>query len=227
MIRALVVIAALASIAEAKRVCFTGPMRPQIVAGPNAKIAGSGGVVVASGTTLPDWRFRDLNRIVRPRIITIAPGLAIYHPPPLAGTDVILENDAHDVIDRTERALTIDPTAAAPRINSITKLVYEGSRRAVMTDLADSVPEHVLVVIVSRVAGETLVPLTWVRVSRGQLAGLLVWRTPGGCEQTIESAVEPKLGDKIVLSWVDDAGRVSEPSNPLTIVAAKPRPSSP
>lgn len=223
MIRALVVIAALGSIADAKRACFTGPMRMQIVAGPNGKIAGSGGVIVASGTTLPDWRFRDLNRVVRPRVVMIAPGLAIYHPPPLAGVDVVLENEAHDVIDRTERALTIDPTAAAPRIRSITKVTNAATQRAVMTNLAEPIPEHTLIVIASRVAGDTLVPLTWVRVSKGELAGLLLWRTPGGCEQTIESAVEPKLGDKIVLQWVDDAGRISEPSEPSVIADGSKR----
>ena len=125
-------------------------------------------------------------------VVMIAPGLAIYHPPPLAGVDVVLENEAHDVIDRTERALTIDPTAAAPRIRSITKVTNAATQRAVMTNLAEPIPEHTLIVIASRVAGDTLVPLTWVRVSKGELAGLLLWRTPGGCEQTIESAVEPK-----------------------------------
>jgi hypothetical protein len=221
VIRALFVIATLATlapIAEAKRVCFSGPMRSQIIAAPNAKIAGSGGVIVASGTKLPDWRFRDLNRVVRARIVTIAPGLAIYHPPPLAGLDVVLENDAHGVIARTQRALTVDAPGGAPRVRSITKATST-SRLAVMAELADTVPEHTLIIIASRVSGDTLVPLTWTRVWKGQSATVDLWHTPGSCEQTIDTAIEPKVGDKIVLQWVDDAGRISEPSTAVSVAA--------
>lgn len=223
MIRALLVVAtlaALAPIAEAKRVCLSGMMRPQIIAAPSAKIAGSGGVIVASGTKLPDWRFRDLNRVVRARVVTIAPGLAIYHPPPLAALDVVLENDVHAVVAVTQRALTVDATAAAPRVRSITKAT---SRRAVLTELADSVPEHALIVIVSRVTGDAVVPLAWTRVWKGQPLTIDLWHTPAGCEQTIEGAIEPKVGDKIVLQWVDDAGRLSEPSTAVGVVDLRSR----
>ena len=226
MIRTLVVVAtlgALATSADAKRVCFTGPMRPQVIASPRATIAGSGGVIVATGTKFPDWRFRDLNRNVRAHVVTIAPGLAIYHPPPLASLEVILENDAHGVLRRTERALTVEATAPAPRIRSITTGAPSASQRAVMADLEDKVPAHSLILIASRASGDSLVPLTWVRVGAGQSATVLLWHTPRTCEQTIEGAVEPKVGDKIVLQWVDDAGRLSEPSTPVT-VAATPAP---
>lgn len=226
MIRALIVIAALAALApraEAKRVCFSGPMRPQLITAPTAKIAGSGGVIVASGTKLPDWRFRDLNRVVRPRIVTIAPGLAIYHPPPLAGVEVVLENETHGVLRRTERALTVEATAAAPRVRTITKASPSTTRRSVMTELEDTVPEHALIVIASRVSGDALVPLTWTRVWKGQNATIDLWHTPGGCEQTIEAAIEPQTGDKIVLQWVDDAGRISEPSEPIVITGGSKR----
>jgi hypothetical protein len=219
VIRALVlitVLGALAPIAEAKRACFSGPMRAQIIALPRAKIAGSGGVIVASGSKLPDWRFRDLNRIVRPHVVKIAPGLAIYHPPPLAGIEIVLENENHGALLRTERALGIEATAAPPRVRSITK-----SARAVLTDLEDKVPARAIILFASRISGDGLVPLTWVSVVAGQSVGIDLWHSPGSCEHTIEGWLEPKLGDKIVLQWVDAAGRISEPSTPIT-VAAKP-----
>jgi hypothetical protein len=225
VIRVLVVVGALAVLApraEAKRVCFSGPMRAQIIAGPNATIAGSGWVIVASGTKLPDWRFRDLNRIVRARIVKIAPGLAIYHPPPLAGIDVVLENEAHGVLARTQRALTVGATVGAPRVRSITTRT-QSEQRSVIAELGDTIPEHTLLLIASRVSGDTLVPLAWVRVWKGQSETVDLWHTPGSCEQTIPDAIEPKIGDKIVLQWVDDAGRISEPSTAISVVRTKSR----
>lgn len=222
MTRALVVVAMLAALAPnalAKRACFSGPMRPQVIAMPRAKIAGSGGVIVASGSKLPDWRFRDLNRIARPHIVPIAPGLAIYHPPPLAGIEVVLENETHGVIARTERALKIEPTVAAPHVRSIVSGGAAINQRGVRVDVDDSIPYHAVIAVVSRVSKDALEPLTWVRVRAGTAGSIEVWHPPRACEETIKGAIEPKAGDTLVVQWVDDAGRLSEPSPavPLTV----------
>ena len=221
MIRTLVLVAVLspAAVAEAKPVCFIGPMRTQVVVLQSAQIAGSGGVVVASGTKMPDWRFRVLNRRLRAHVVKIAPGLAVYHPPPLAGIDVVLENENQRVLVRTERALSVDAVIAAPRVRSVTAVAAVPSYRAVVTELQDKVPAHALVVIASRVSGDQLVPITWARVFPDQNDSIELWRTPGDCQQTIPDATEPRLGEKLVLQWVDDAGRLSEPSEPIVITA--------
>lgn len=218
MIRVIVVagvIAALAPAAEARRVCFRGPMRPQVL-NPSVEIAGSGGLIVGTGAKFPDWRFRDLNRIVRAHVVKVAPGLAIYHPPPLAGISVVLENESHGILARTERALTVDPVAKAPRVRALFAMAPAANRPPVLAELESPIPAHTLLVIASRRVGDALVPLTWSRVSAGQ-STLTVWRSPGGCEETIPDSVQPLVGDKIVLQWVDDAGRISEPSAPIRI----------
>lgn len=218
--RALAVIVMLATAAEAKRVCFSGPIRQHVIVGASSRIAGSGGAIVASGIEpLPDWRFRDLNRIVRAHVVRIAPGLAIYHPPPLAGIDVVLEDREHQAQLRTERALTVEEPPAPPLVRSIEATDVSG-RRTVAAELGQQVPEHALIVIISRVERDRLVPLSWALVSGGSLDPMVLWHTPYGCDATVETWVEPKAGERVVLSWVDDAGRVSEPSKPIVISGA-------
>lgn len=206
---------------EAKRMCFQGPLPPQVISGARAKIAGSGGVIVASGDELPDWRFRDLNRVVRPRVVTLAPGLAIYHPPPLAGTDVVVEDTGHGEVARTERALTIEPPPGAPDVARITSTEQTAGRRIVDAQLTTPTPEHAIIVVVSKVVstldGTRVVPLTWANVPGSNPSSVRLWYPPGGCDSVIERSVEPRAGDRVVLTWVDDAGRVSEPSKPLVI----------
>ena len=164
---ALALLAAAAAPAHAKRVCMTGPMPAQPIAGPDNETAGSGGVIVASGSAMPDWRFRDMNRIVRPEVVTVAPGLAIYHPPPLPGTDVILEQSDHTIIAHRTRALKIDAPSGPPEIESIVAAPMQGNRRMVTARLARSAPPRALIVVVSRVAGDKTEPLAWAMISAG------------------------------------------------------------
>lgn len=56
-------------------------------------------------------------------------------------------------------------------------------------------------------------------VSEGETE-VTVWHATFSCDHYITSWVQPKVGERVVLTWVDDAGRVSEPSKPLTISAA-------
>ncbi len=205
--------------AHAEMMCLSGPMAPQAISTARNQIAGSGGVIVASGTQLPDWRFRALNRVVRPHVVLIAPGLAIYHPPPLPGTDVTLEDLNHRVIARAQRALTIEEPSGPPQIQSI-RTAPEQDRRAVVAQLAEKPPAHAALVIVSRQRGDQLVPLAWAEVPRSRPLVLQLWHTPGGCEEVVETWVEPLAGDRVVLSWVDDAGRLSDPSKPIVISGA-------
>ncbi len=209
-----------ASPAHAEMMCLSGPMAPQAIPSARNQVAGSGGVIIASGTQLPDWRFRALNRVVRAHVITIAPGLAIYHPPPLPGTDVTLEDQNHRVILRSERALTIEVPPGPPQVQSI-RTSPDPDRRAVLAQLAEKPPAHAALVIVSRERGDQRVPLAWAPIPGDRSLNLVLWHTPGSCEEYVDTWVEPVLGDRVVLSWVDDAGRISEPSKTIEIGRGK------
>ena len=205
--------------AHADRMCEMGLLPPQVIDGAGGVIAGSGGMIVASGDKLPDWRFRVLNKVIRPRVVPLAPGLAIYHPPPLAGTDVVLENLERSVIRRARRALTIAPGPESPKVDVIATAEV-GGRTSVIAEL-DPIPRDAIVVIVSVVERDRTLPITWVRTGGASGQKLLLWHTPYGCEQTIDGTRQPRVGERVVLSFVDEAGRVSEPSKPVTVTRAK------
>ncbi len=211
---ALLLVLASAS-AHAERVCERGPLRPQVIGGAKRVIAGSGGVIVASGDKLPDWRFRVVNKVARPRVVLLAPGLAIYHPPPLAGTDAVLEDLEHSVINSAQRALTIAPSLEPPKVDVITSTDLEG-RTTVIAEL-DPVPREAILVIVSVVERGRTVPIAWARTGGASGRKLLLWHTPYGCEQTVDALRPPRVGERVVLSFVDEAGRVSEPSEPVAV----------
>jgi hypothetical protein len=222
MIRAFAILAILAAAAPAHAVprCDTGPIGPLVAHGDRIQIAGSGGVIVASGEALPDWRFRIVNRVVRPIVSKLAPGLAIYHPPrPLAGVDVVLENAHHEVVERTELTLgALDPVLSPPRVRSVVARADLEVAVAV-----ESLPRTAVAAVISRVDGAKLTPLSWELVRFGDPNSLLLWRNRSTCEGTIAGLIEPKPGMRVVVTWVDELGRVSEPSEPVVITGGSKR----
>ena len=212
MIRALVLVALLATHARADR-CESGPMSARPLNKPGARIAGSGGIIVG-GDKLPDWRVRVLNKVVRPDVVTLAPGLAIYHPPPMPGDEIVIEDAQHQLRARATRAFTVDPLLAAPQVASIT--TTGGDYALVVAKLASAAPKGARAVIVSKLDGDRVTPLAWTFVWEAA-DSLQVFRHPGGCSEYVTSWIEPKRGDRVVLAWVDDTGRVSEASSPIVI----------
>ena len=216
MIRALLVVGLLASDARAE-MCFGGPMPARPVIGEKPRVAGTGGMIVV-GDKLPDWRFRALNEVLKPHVVTLAPGLAIYHPPPLPGDIVEMENTDHQLIARARRAFSIEAPLPPP---SVAKVIarMQGRYSYTTASLAGRVPASARIAIISRVEKGRTVPLSWAMVSEGQV-DLTLWHSSYSCDHYVTTWVQPKVGDRVVLTWVDDAGRASEPSKPLTISAA-------
>jgi hypothetical protein len=185
------------------------------------KVAGSGGVIVA-GNTLPDWRFRDLNRVVRPRVTRVAPGLAIYHPPPVADPEITLEDKDHAARVRKVRALKADPLLPAPALK---RVVFGEDRRSnrsyVNVELSEGTPKTAVIAVITRVDGAKRIPLSWTLARGSGALTLPIWHTPFTCELHVDSLIQPKLGETVEVMWLDDSGRLSEPSNAVTIVRAK------
>ena len=186
------------------------------------KVAGSGGVIVA-GNALPDWRFRDLNRVVRPRVTQVAPGLAIYHPPPVADPEITLEDTNHAARVRKLRALEADPALPAPVIKRVT---FEDDRQvnraSVMVELAeDRIPKGAVIAVMTRVDGAKRTPMAWTHVRGDVPPKFQIWHTPFTCEPRIDAVIPPKPGEAVEVTWLDTSGRISDPSNAVTIVRAK------
>ena len=213
MIRALAIIALLASAAHAKP-CAGGPMFARAILGAKPRVSGSGGLIVV-GDKLPDWRFRALDKLVRPDVRVLAPGLAIYHPLPQPGDEVVLETTDQNQVARAQRVFSIEPPIGPPAVARISS-ESNGTYTYVTAALSAAAPATARIVIVSRVVGKRTVPIAWRFASSG--AGVLtLWQSPGGCSETISGWVQPEVGERVVLAWVDDAGRVSEPSKPIVI----------
>ncbi len=212
MIRALVVVAVLSSDARAE-FCSGGPLTARPVIGENPRMAGSGGMIVI-GDTLPDWRFRSINKVVRAHVVTLAPGLAIYHPPPLPGDIAELENAEHRLMARAQRVFAIEKPLDPPQITKVIAQATNLGGNVVAS--VENTPASARIAIISRVDGARTVPLSWSMVNAGQV-DIVLWQSPGSCRSYITSWIPPKAGERVVVTWVDDAGRVSEPSKPLTI----------
>ena len=210
--------------AYAEMMCMSGPMAPHAISVANDEgVAGSGGVIVASGEALPAWRFRDVNRVASPRVIVLAPGLGLYQPPPTVGPELVLEDVAQRVVHVTKRALQVQPAREPPRLEKVTAVMTTKDQpRASTTILLDKDPPPGLrLVVISKLVGGREVPMSWVEINGSARRAIEVFHTPWGCEQTIPSAIEPRPGDRVSVRWIDAAGRISEPSNAVTIASAR------
>jgi hypothetical protein len=205
--------------AHAEMMCESGPMPAQGV-GAQTKVAGSGGVIVA-GAKLPDWRFRDVNRVVRPRVTHVAPGLAIYHPPPVADPEITLEDTDHAARVRKTRALEADPSLPAPTIKRVTFADNRNVRAFVTVELEGTVPKGAVIAVIARVDGEKRIPMSWTHVRADAPTAFQIWHTPFTCEPKIDSLIPPKPGETVEVTWLDSSGRISEPSKAVTIGRAK------
>lgn len=212
---------AIALPAHAEMMCDSGPMPAQGVRS-QTKVAGSGGVIITANA-LPDWRFRDVNRVVRPRVTVVAPGLALFHPPPVADPEITLEDPQHAARVRVERVLKADPALPAPAIKRVTFVeTSPGGRASVMVELAEAaVPKGAVIAVISRVDGAQRIPMSWTHVRPETPAKFPIWHTPFTCELHIDAMIQPKPGETVEVSWLDESGRVSEPSNAATIARAK------
>ena len=214
------VVLAVSGPAHAEMMCESGPMPPQGVF-TQTKVAGSGGVIVA-GNKLPDWQFRDLNRTVRPHVTNVAPGLAIYHPPPVADPEITLEDTNHAARVRKLRVLKADPLVPPPALKRVVFGEDRSSRRSYVTvELSEGTPKAAVVAVIVRVEGAKRIPLSWTLVRSNGVMTLPIWHTPFTCELHVDSLIPPKLGETVEVMWLDESGRISEPSNAVTIVRAK------
>lgn len=209
---------ALAAPARAEMVCEGGPLPPQTLDG-QIRAAGSGGVIIAANE-LPDWRFRDINRLLRPHVEVVAPGLAIYHPPPVADPELALEDATQVVRARLPRALVAERPLDPPALKRVV-FIHEprAERTMVLAEVTGKVPEGAIGVVVSRVVGAERVAMAWNTVRTGA-ADFALWHSPTVCQPRVASLIMPTVGETVEIRWLDASGRLSEPSRTLTVARA-------
>jgi hypothetical protein len=167
----------------------------------------------------PTWRFTDGTKTYEPELVTLAPGLVLYRPP--AGTTGTLTL----VDDKTERGnvtRTTDTPAplAAPapkKLRFVTsELMHGGSVQWIDATFTTAAPVGAVAVVVYRVTKKGNVARSWMPIEAGATTGRVAG-TAGRCSPGIPGEIVSKVGDKVVLAWVDASGRLSKVSKPITV----------
>jgi hypothetical protein len=192
---------------------------PKVLTAPDAALAADGGIVVGAVsedraslddgeiTVQPGWKFVVPRGTITPAIETLAPGLAVYR----ASTDTLeLQNEAGETLAKATRSTKRDKLAA-PAVKSI-KYDAPMSRRSVVrieVTLA-ATPPGVIALVLADAKGR---PKSW-----GPAVGAVFYPyLQRDCLVLPNGTVPSKKGDKVTLFWIDDSGRKSALTKPLTI----------
>jgi hypothetical protein len=211
--------------AEAAPCAITG-LSPKVLSRPGVTIPSDGGIVVAAesgpggklaGGEVAEqkgWRFRVRSgRIAPTSIDIIAPGLAVYRLPARADA-AVLEDDAHAVVARAQLSKDARPRLPAPKIKQVLYAVSRGGRRTstmVTAELDGTAPSDAVALVIADASGK---PRSWAHAQGGSSLWLYAG---GGCSMKPAGTEISNPGDKVILFWVDAAGRTSAPTKALTV----------
>jgi hypothetical protein len=202
--------------------CDFSGLVPQVLP-TDAKVPADGGVLVAAqpkgGSALGSgdvtvqrgWRFRGIK--ASPTIDVLAPGLAVYRLPAGDGS-IVLEDDKQAAV------ATVTPTKekrarlAAPKVKAIT-FQHPVSRRVmdqVVVELDGEPPAEAAALVIADAKGA---PRSWGRVSGRSVTAY----ASHSCIALPNGTVMSKAGDQVVVYFVDNVGRKSDPTKPIAVTA--------
>jgi hypothetical protein len=226
---ALVTLLATHELATAK--CAMPSIGSVVLSSAGAKIAAGGGILVGSQTSFgsnavgaedainKSWRFSDGTKQHEPVLVTLAPGLVVYQPPKgVTGALTLVDG-------KTEHAkfeVTADAPVllAAPDLKSVVRtevpVRYGGSRFEVTARFKAAAPKGTIAVVVFAVTKRGNVARSWASIGEGATTGQVAG-TAGRCDPGVPGEVISKVGEKVVLAWVDAHGRLSAPSKPVVV----------
>jgi len=207
--------------AQAAADCALMGLVPKVLSAPEAVLAADGGIVVGAVSedrgplqsgdiaVQPAWRFVVPKGTITPAIESLAPGLAVYR----ASTDtLVLENDQAETLAKATLTADKRPKLAAPKVKTI-KYDAPISRRSIQrveVTLDGAAPAGVIALVLADAKGK---PKSW-----GPAAGTVFYPyLQRDCFVLPNGTVPSKKGDKVTLFWVDEHGRKSGLTKPLTI----------
>jgi hypothetical protein len=205
--------------------CASSGLGPRVLNAKTAAIVdGEGGLVVGAldmgGTKLESgdvsvqktWQFNLRGKKATPKIETLAPGLSVYHVPPL-DAPVELVDDKGAVLGALGKGIKV-PRMEAPKVKGIAHESGTGRRYHVQVGVTlDGVaPAGVVALVLADASGK---PRSWTKVD--PKARTLYPFSVHSCVIVPSGTVPSTAGDRIVLYWIDAAGRKSEATKVLTI----------
>jgi hypothetical protein len=225
MLRLVACISILALASPAAAVpCRLVQLSPKVMTPATTAIPSDGGVVVASWTdpdsvvteatddaaVQPTWRVRDGKSRLKPVIEHLAPGLAVYRLP---RSTTELEDGKHAIVFTAKRTADAVERLPAPKIKSVKHEVYKGRRSSshVIAEVAGAPPADAIALVIADAKKQ--IPRSWGVAAAGQ-----IWvHSTGSCAMKPTGTLPTVKGERVVLFWVDAAGRKSEASKVFVV----------
>lgn len=215
--------------ADAK--CAMMGLAPQVMTPTGAAIAKDGGILVGviderdgeletgDAAHQPGWRIKVGSQASEPKIVSLAPGLAVYKLPADA-KDAVLIDHKRATIGSVTLAATAPAALVAPKIKKATYAARGGKRPFANLDIElDKAPQGGLAIVVTDAAGK---PRSWGKLEAGKstVRGFELRR----CRVLPNGTIESKPGDQIKVFLVDASGRKSPLSNTAIVSPTKQEP---
>jgi hypothetical protein len=213
--------------------CAMESAAPHVLTQPDTVIEDGGGVLVLAGGYTSDgdtanqaaWRFVTGGKSIKPVVTVLAPGLDLYAMPDSPDATVTLETDKHERVVEVRRSTTRAASRLpAPVVASVVTLADAGSVRfrtdSTSVHLPTGAPPGAVALIVYGVsAGHRTSAYSYGAVREGDRA-ILVYLV-AHCTFPPPGARQAGPGEHVVVAWIDRSGRISEPSQPIEVVAGK------
>jgi len=205
--------------------CAITGVAPRVLTAKDAVIPSDGGILVAAESVSrgsldkgdvavqKGWRVHIGNDTLKPPIDSLAPGLAVYRVSSPNAYKIDLEDDQKQVLVSIKPAKGSADKLAAPKVKKVTYDAkspdYHGYEQ-ILVDLDGGVPAGMVAMILADEHGKAK--------SFGLVAGSQVHPYEHhACDTLPNGTVPSKKGDKVVLMWVDESGRVSAATAAFTI----------
>ena len=207
--------------ASANADCGMMGLLPKVLSAPDVALAADGGIVVGAVSEdrgpLEDgdiavqktWKFTVPRGTITPSIDSLAPGLAVYKTSADAFT---LENDKGDVLAKATRTDDKRAKLAAPKVKTI-KYDAPMSKRSIVrieVTVDGGAPAGAIALVLADAKGK---PKSW-----GPVSGAVFYPyLQRDCLTLPNGTLPSKKGDQVTLFWVDESGRKSTFTKPMTI----------
>jgi hypothetical protein len=228
----ILMMAGAAPVAQAR--CAMGEMRPQAITARGARLPAGGGILVGyqfqSGEMdddglAPTWKLSRGKAAIATQVDTIAPGVVVYRPakPVEAGAELTLADAAGHrqfVVTQGTDAGAMLPAPRPTAVHRHDELSYRWRSTREVIDV-EAVPDDAYAVIVYD-AHHTAISFHTVPHGVAGPTQVTALESMGHC--VFPPAGQRAAADResVTLAWVDRFGRVSPPSQPITVKADPP-----
>ncbi|CAN5865345.1 hypothetical protein BH11MYX2_BH11MYX2_32550 [soil metagenome] len=219
------VVALLLPTTTAHALCVVPEQHP-VVVNDGVHAPADGGLVVATtnkhtGTGTegeawqPTWVFVHGAKTQKPTLVALAPGLAVYRLP--AGTTDADLSDGTNVRAHVVAGDASYKALAAPLVQTVSHLTarsIRGSTGATTVTIKGDVPTTAIAMLILDAKTKKAFSYGLVQPASGPVLAVYA---QGRCSALPNGTVAPRVGQRVILQWVDSLGRLSAASKSIAI----------